>query len=74
MKGSGEQSIADLISEKKKKKVLSGLVLLNRFKTKHAAQTRENARRALSQFWSFKIGGTTFLNYIKFVDPRILTP
>ena len=30
------------------------------------------ARRALSQFWSFKIPRTTFLNYIKFVDPRFL--
>ena len=28
--------------------------------------------RALSQFWSFEIRRTTFLNYIKFVDPRIL--
>ena len=31
-----------------------------------------STRRALSQFWSVKIRRTTFLNYIKFVDPRIL--
>ena len=29
------------------------------------------SRRALSQFWSFTIRRTTFLNYIEFVDPRI---
>ena len=26
------------------------------------------SRRTLSQFWSFKIRHTTFLNYIKFVN------
>ena len=35
-------------------------------------RTSISARRAVSQFWSFKIRRTTFLNYIKFVDPRIL--
>ena len=29
-------------------------------------------RRALTQFWSFKIRHATFLNHIKFVGPRIL--
>ena len=30
------------------------------------------SRRGLSQFWDFTIRRTTFLNYSKFVDPRIL--
>ena len=30
------------------------------------------SRRAFSQFWSFKIRRMTFMNYIKFADPRIL--
>ena len=29
-------------------------------------------RRALLQFWSFKIRRATFLNYMKLVDPRNL--
>ena len=29
-----------------------------------------SSRRALSQFWSFQIRRSTFLNYIKFADPE----
>ena len=31
-----------------------------------------SARRTLSQFWNFKIRGTTFLDYMKFADLLIL--
>ena len=41
---------------------------------KSMVQYIPTTRRALSQFWSFKISRTTLLNYIKFVDPRNLRP
>ena len=38
----------------------------------HPLLSLRPTRRVLSQFWSFKIRRSTFLNYIKFADPRIL--
>ena len=37
----------------------------------YLTQRRETTRRAFSQNGSFKIHRTAFLNYMKFVDPRI---
>ena len=46
--------------------------MFHNFGASKSGDWRAIPRRALLQLWSFKIRRSTFLNYLKFVDPRIL--